>query len=91
MLGKTIRMQTLVRWLLMAMAQLAERLCGQKEESDLTVLLVQIACRHRRYRSTKAESRLGDRPGPLEPALVAAVNWYRENGFPSHRSSFGRF
>jgi dihydroflavonol-4-reductase len=38
--------------------------------------------RHRMFvASDKAERELGYKPGPVEPALAAAVRWYAENGY----------
>jgi len=43
--------------------------------------------RHRMFvASDKAERELGYKPGPVEPALAAAVRWYEENGYLRGRS-----
>ena len=38
--------------------------------------------RHRMFvQSDKAEKELGYKPGPVEPALARAVDWYQEHGY----------
>ena len=59
--------------------QLISRIVGR--EPQIPIEGVKMA-RHRMFvQSDKAEIELGYKPGPVEPALARAVDWYQQHGY----------
>jgi dihydroflavonol-4-reductase len=59
--------------------QFVSRIVGRDPQIPLEGVKM---ARHRMFvQSDKAERELGYRPGPVEPALARAVNWYQEHGY----------
>ena len=58
---------------------LRERVTG--EEPMLSSVKIRYAyCRSHRFSSDKARRELGYSPGPIEPAIADALDWFRANG-----------
>jgi dihydroflavonol-4-reductase len=64
--------------------QLISRIVGRDPQIPLEGVKM---ARHRMFvQSDKAERQLGYKPGPVEPALARAVNWYQEHGYVRGRA-----
>jgi dihydroflavonol-4-reductase len=64
--------------------QLISRIVGRDPQIPLEGVKM---ARHRMFvQSDKAERELGYKPGPVEPALARAVNWYQEHGYVRGRA-----
>jgi len=67
--------------------QLISRIMGREPQIPLEGVKM---ARHRMFvQSDKAEIELGYKPGPVEPALARAVNWYQDHGYVRGRAGKG--
>jgi len=68
-----------VAWIYAALGTGVASLTGRPPRASLEA--VRMARKKMYVRCEKAESELGFRPGPIEPALERAIAWFRKNQY----------
>jgi dihydroflavonol-4-reductase len=76
-----VRIPYAVAWLYGAAGTAAARLTGREPRPSLEA--VRMSRKRMWVRTEKAERELGLQPGPVEPALSRAMQWFRENRYCS--------
>lgn len=74
-----VRIPYALAWLFGAAGTAWAEVSGREPRAPLEA--VRMARKKMYVRSDKAERELGWRPGPVEPALERAVEWFRANGY----------
>lgn len=75
----TLRLPYAAAWLIGALETGLAAVTGREPRAPLEA--VRMAARKMWVRSAKAERELGWNPGPVEPALERAIQWFRENRY----------